>query len=345
MMDVMEYEVLAPAPAAAPRTGRPARILLADDSRDARAALVRLLRGQRYDVIEATDAASAMIAFRRYEPDLVLLDVRMPGGGGIPLCRSLKSDPRTALVPVVMLSGMDTVDDRVRGLEAGADDYFAKPAAPAEVLARVRAALRIKQLTDELEAAESVLYALARAVEGKDPETRGHCDRLSDLAVLLGEKLTLPARDIAALRRAGIVHDIGKVAVPDSILLKRGPLNAREWEQMRRHPDEGARIVAPLKSFKDVVPVVRHHHERYDGSGYPDHLRGEEIPVTARVLQVVDVFDALTSVRPYKRALTREAALGVMDDEVRRGWWDPSIFAAFRDLVVGGGLTAAPAVA
>jgi putative two-component system response regulator len=324
---------------------RNARILLADDSKDARAALVRLLRGQRYDVIEASDAGSAMSAFRRYEPDLVLLDVRMPGGGGLDVCRTLKNDPRSALVPVVMLSGLDTVEDRVRGLEAGADDYFAKPAAPAEVLARVRGALRTKQLTDELEAAEAVLYTLARAVEGKDPGTRGHCERLSELAVMLGAKLGLPARDLGALRRAGIVHDIGKVSVPDRILLKPGPLDAGEWETMRRHPEEGVRIVAPLRSFQDVLPVVRHHHERFDGSGYPDGLRGEEIPVTARVLQVVDVYDALTSERSYKTALAPAAALDVMDSEVRRGWWDPTIFAAFRDLVRGGALSPAPATA
>ena len=331
---------------AASRPGRAARVLLADDSREARTALVRFLRRQSFDVIEATDAASAMSAFRRYSPDLVLLDVRMPGNG-LSVCRTLKSDPSTALVPVVMLSGMDTLEDRVAGLDAGADDYFAKPAAPAEILARVRGALRFKQLTDELEAAENVLYALARAVEGKDPGTQGHCERLSELAVRLGERLGLPSRDIGALRRAGIVHDIGKVAVPDSILLKKGPLNADEWTAMRRHPDEGVRIVEPLKSFRDVVPVVKHHHERFDGSGYPDGLKGSEIPLTARVLQVVDVFDALTSERPYKGAMSAEAALKVMESETQRGWWDPGIIASFMDLVRSGSLPAAsaPAVA
>jgi putative two-component system response regulator len=253
----------------------------------------------------------------------------MPGCDGYEVCRQLKSDPRTALTPVVLVTGYDSLRDRVRGAEVGADGFFTKPFQIPELVARVHAALRQKHLTDGLEAVEAVLFTLARVVEGRDADTEGHCSRLSVLAERLGERLGLPLEQRTALRRAGIVHDIGKVVVPDHVLMKRGPLTADEWQLMRRHAEAGERICAPLRSFQEVLPIIRHHHERLDGSGYPDGLAGSAIPMTARVLQVVDVFDALTMKRPYKRALTTAEALDVMADEVRRGYWDPAVFDAF----------------
>jgi putative two-component system response regulator len=184
-----------------------------------------------------------------------------------------------------------------------------------------------------LERAESVLLALATSIEGKDPYTQDHCARLSDYASRLGERLRLPAEHLTALQRAGIVHDIGKVAVPDTILLKPGRLTEEEWAIMRQHPVVGERICAPLKSFRLVLPIIRHHHEKMDGSGYPDGLKGEEIPLTARILQIVDVYDALTTARPYKRALSSAEALEIMAEEVRRGWWDSNVFSEFEKLV------------
>jgi len=204
------------------------------------------------------------------------------------------------------------------------------------LLARVRSLLNLKAYTDELERAESVLFVLARSIEGKDPYTQNHCERLSTYSAALGQRLGLPADQITALRRAGIVHDIGKVAVPDAILLKPGKLTSEEWAIMREHPVVGERICAPLKSFKLVLPIIRHHHERLDGSGYPDGLKGDQIPMTARVLQVVDVYAALNTERPYKRALSSEEALGTMEEEVRKGWWDPKMLAEFRKLILEG---------
>ncbi len=309
-----------------------ARVLVVDDEPLARAAIARVLRRARFDVQEAANGTDGLDAARRLQPDLVLLDARLGDQDGVDVCRRIKAAPETALTPVVMLSGLGALDDRVRGLAAGADDYFAKPVASAELVARVRTAVRVKQMTDDLEAAEAMLMALARTVEGRDPDTEGHCERLADLADRLAERLGLPVEDRVALRRAGIVHDIGKVAVPDAILLKRAPLSPGEWVVMRRHPEMGERIVAPLRSFRRVAPIVRHHHERFDGSGYPDGLAGEAIPLTARVLQIVDVFDALTSARPYKPALPPADALAVMQQEVERGWWDPGVFTAFRGM-------------
>jgi putative two-component system response regulator len=196
----------------------------------------------------------------------------------------------------------------------------------------VRSLLSLKAYTDELERAESVLFALARSIEGKDPYTEGHCERLADYSVRLGEHIRLPEEQVTALRRAGIVHDIGKVAVPDAILLKPGKLTPEEWKIMREHPVAGERICAPLKTFRLVLPIIRHHHEKLDGTGYPDGLKGEQIPLTVRVLQIVDVYDALTTERPYRHALSRAEALATMEDEVKKGWWDPLLFAEFRAL-------------
>jgi putative two-component system response regulator len=305
------------------------RVLVADDQPAVRAALARILERLGLEVIHAADGPSAIEAGLTMGPDLVLLDVTMPGCDGYEVCRQLKSDHRTALVPVVLVTGDDSIEDRVRGAEVGADDFFGKPFEVTELTARVRSALRQKGLTDGLEASEAVMFTLARVVEARDVDTLGHCNRLSTLAERLGERIGLPLPTRIALRRAGVVHDIGKIVVPDAVLLKRGPLTEEEWILMRTHAAAGERICSPLRSFQDVLPIIRHHHERQDGTGYPDGLSGSSIPMPARVLQVVDVFDALTMTRPYKKAIPPLEALAIMDSEVRRGWWDPTVFEAF----------------
>lgn len=310
-----------------------ATILIVDDEPAIRGLLEEVLRLQGYRVFTASDGRAALEEFTRRQPDLVLLDVVMPVLNGFEVCRRLKENPETRLTPIVMVTALSASGDRVRGIEAGADDFLNKPFDRSELLARVRSLLKLKAHTDELERAESVLFALARSVEAKDPYTEGHCERLADSSARLGERLGLPADQITALRRAGIVHDLGKVAVPDAVLLKQGPLTAEEWRVMREHPVAGERICAPLKSFHLVLPIIRHHHEKSDGSGYPDGLRGDRIPLTARALQIVDVYDALTTERPYKRALAREEALDTMEAEVRKGWWDQDLFAEFHQML------------
>jgi putative two-component system response regulator len=311
-------------------------ILVADDQAANRELLDELLTTQGFKIVTVPDGAAAVEELTRTQVDLVLLDVMMPHLNGFEVCRKIKSNPETYLIPIVLVTALSDKKDRIEGIEAGADDFLTRPVDRAELLARVGSLLKLKYRTDELERAESVLFALAESIEGKDPYTHGHCERLSDYSAHLGEHLGLAEDQIVALRRAGIVHDVGKVAVPDAILLKPGKLTELEWEVMREHPVVGERICGPLKSFRLVLPVIRHHHEKLDGSGYPDGLRGDAIPITARILQIVDVYDALTTERPYKRAFSITDALQTMKQEVAKGWWDPQIFGEFAGLVTSG---------
>jgi putative two-component system response regulator len=308
-------------------------ILVVDDDAAVRASLAKLLQSEGLQVATAGNGSGALKAIQQVRPDVVLLDVLMPDLNGYQVCHAIKTNPATRLIPVVLLTGLSATDDRVQGLEAGADDFLTKPPDRIELLARVRSLVRMKRYTDELEQAEAVLLALARSIEGKDPYTEGHCERLSKYASSLGSRLGLSLDDTVALERAGVLHDIGKVAVPDSILLKEGPLSDDEWNVVREHPVTGEHICRPIRSFASVLPIIRHHHEKFNGSGYPDGLSGDHIPITARVLQVADVFDALTTDRPYRPAMSPQEAIETMREEVGRGWWDPDVFAALPDLV------------
>jgi putative two-component system response regulator len=308
-------------------------ILVADDNEANRDLLVGLLGGEGYHVLSVTDGKQALERISRDPIDLALLDVVMPGKTGFDVCLAIKSKPETRLIPVVLLTSLTGDDDRIRGIMCGADDFLGKPVNRHELLARVHSLLRLKQFTDELDNAEAVLFSLALSIEAKDPYTEGHCERLSKYSVAVGEKLGLSEDLRVALRRGGLVHDIGKLAVPESILLKPGPLTPEERKIMEQHTIAGERICAPLRSFRPVLPVIRSHHEKQDGSGYPDGLKGEQVPLTARVLQVTDVYDALTTDRPYRKALSQERAFEIIREEAKRGWWDVAVVDAFENVV------------
>ena len=305
------------------------RVLVVDDNHDNTLLMHELLASRGYDVEVAGTAEEAETKIRNRPPDLILLDVIMPGRSGYDLCRQLKGDPDTRLIPVVMITGLTDREDKVRGIEAGAEDFLNKPIFPEELFARVKSLLRLKEFTDELENAEAVLCALGRSVEARDPYTEGHCERLAQFASGLGSHLGLDAESIVALKRGGFLHDLGKIRIPDEILKKGDKLTPEEWTIMKQHPVVGEAICQPLRSLKQVLPIIRHHHEHWNGQGYPDGLQGEEIPLLARILQVVDVYDALCTARPYKPAQCHEDAARTMREEAHAGLWDQELVNEF----------------
>ncbi len=298
----------------------PGRIVVADDESANVDLLARWLSRDGHQVFRASDGEEAMAIVAARQPDLVLLDVMMPRRTGFDVCRAIKLDAATRLIPVVLITALQNTEDRIRGIEAGADDFLTKPINLLELQARVRSLLRLKRHTDDLDSAESVIFSLALTIEARDAHTDGHCQRLSTYASALGGELRLPGDDLLALRTGGVLHDIGKVGVPDAILLKAGKLTAAEFEIMKQHTVIGDRLCGALRSLKRVRPIVRHHHERLDGSGYPDRLHGDDIPLLAQIIGVVDVFDALVTARPYKPAMPIDQACRELEAEVARGW-------------------------
>jgi putative two-component system response regulator len=310
-------------------------ILVADDNEASCELVSALLSAEGYQVVCATNGQQALTVVDGGSIDLALLDVVMPHPTGFEVCQAMKGKPETRLIPVILLTSLNSDADRIHGIMCGADDFLNKPVNKQELLARVHSLLRLKRFTDELDNAEAVLFSLALTIEAKDPYTEGHCDRLSKYSVALGEKLGLSEDTRLALRRGGLIHDIGKLGVPEHILLKPGPLTPEERKIMEQHTVLGERICAPLRSFRHVLPIIRHHHEKQDGSGYPDGLNGAQVPLTVRILQITDIYDALTTDRPYRKALPLEKAFAIMREEVKRGWWDGSILDEFEAVVHG----------
>jgi putative two-component system response regulator len=300
-----------------------------DDNPDTMMLMRELLQIRGYDVVAVPDAIQAEAEIRHQLPDLILSDVVMPGKSGYEFCRELKENPSTRLIPFVLITGLSDREDKLHGIEAGADDFLNKPIFAEELFARVKSLLKLKEFTDELESAESVLCTLGLSVESRDPYTEGHCERLAQNASSLGLHLGLDEEAIVALRRGGYLHDLGKIAVPDEILKKGSNLTPEEWEVMKQHPITGENICRPLKSLRLILPIIRHHHEHSDGSGYPDGLRKRDIPLLPRVLQVVDVYDALRTARPYKPALSHDQSAITMREEARAGLWDEELVAEF----------------
>ncbi|HVH62412.1 MAG TPA: HD domain-containing phosphohydrolase [Candidatus Dormibacteraeota bacterium] len=297
-------------------------VLVVDDGAANRELIKTYLAQIDCEVLLAEDGPTALSAIELAPPDLVLLDVRMPRMDGYEVCRRIKAMPGGRLLPVVMITGLSQTTHRIMALEAGADDFMAKPVEAAELIARVRSALRLKQLYNTLDGAEHVIFSLATAVEAKDSFTERHTQRVGESARLLGQVLGLPEPTLDVLYRGGIIHDIGKIGVSDSILQKPGPLNPVEWPQMQAHVAIGENIVRPLRSTSGLLPIIRHHHERYDGLGYPDGLRAREIPRAARIVSVCDAFDALVNDRPYRGRCSTEEALQVLRAGAGKQW-DP----------------------
>ena len=320
----------------APTSDRPSRILVFDDLPSNLRLISRWLRADGFEVRTCNEPEQAVHAVLTQQPDAILMDVRMPRHDGFSICRELKREPVTRLIPVVLMTAANDPADRLEAIEAGADDFVTKPLHREEISARLRSLVRVKRFTDELDRADDVIMSLALTIEARDSYTDGHCQRLAAAAVTLGRALGLADDDLAVLRRGGFMHDLGKIGVPDSILLKPGALTASEYEAMKQHPLIGDRLCGELRSLHRVRGIVRHHHERLDGSGYPDGLRGGQIPELAQIVGLVDVYDALTTDRPYRRAVTPSDACEHLLSEVTSGWRRRDLVETFVSLVESG---------
>jgi putative two-component system response regulator len=312
-----------------------AHILVTDDDRAVSSLLRHLLEGAGHRVTVACDGRAALAAAAADPADLFLLDVDMPHLSGFEVCRRLRQNPATRLVPILMLTGREPTDARLRAWELGADDFLTKPFVNIDVLARCRSLLRVRRLIEELDSAEAVVFAFAAAVDAKCPYTRGHSERVTQYALRLAERTGLPAYDREVLRRGAQLHDLGKIGIPDAILNKAGPLTAAEYEVVKKHPEQGERILQSLRSLRASLPLVRSHHERLDGRGYPDGLRGDAIALPVRILSVADVYDALTSVRPYRAAMPHDQALAVLRANAFDGGLDPELVHIFGEAITG----------
>ena len=309
------------------------RILVVDDLAENREILAGLLAPDGHEIDTAKDGIEAVEHATANPPDLILMDVTMPRLTGFEACRRLKADPRTELVPIVLVTGLLAREDRIQGIAAGCDDFLTKPVDSEQLLARTRNLLRTKALVDELEAAENVLVSLATALDAKDPYTSGHSQRVGTYAEDLGGAVGLNAKERRNLRRAGLLHDIGKIGIDLAYLNKPGPLTTAEYEDVKRHPVIGFEICRPLRTMAPLLSMIRSHHERLDGRGYPDGLKAEEISVPLRCLTVADVYDALTSDRSYRKAMTPDSALNLMRKEATVGMWDARIVDTLAEVV------------
>lgn len=310
-------------------------VLVVDDVAANRELLEGHLGDLGYDVRQARDGVQALEAIAADEPDLVLLDIDMPRLDGISVCERLKAHPTRRLIPIVILTASNDRDTRLRGIAAGADDFLSKPFDAKELLVRARVLLRQRALNRRLDATEGVLFALARAVEARDRYTIHHAERVGGYARAIGAALGLDTEDTAMLYEGGVLHDLGKIAIPDAILLKPGPLTDHEFAAMRQHSVEGERICLSLRSVAHFLPIIRHHHERIDGQGYPDHLSGPDIPAGARIVAIADAWDAMVSDRPYRAGLDPEEAVRRLRGSAGKQW-DAEMVQIFLELLDDG---------
>lgn len=316
-----------------PKFATPLTILAVDDDATNLLVIEKMLKPCGCEVERATSGKEALNKVWKKLPDVILLDVMMPEMDGFEVCKKLKASSETRLVPIIIVTALQEKEDKIKGIQAGCDDFISKPIDRLELIARVHALGQVKRLNDDLDSAESVVLSLARAVEAKDTTTGNHCDRLIRLSQLFGKYLGLDDKSIRTLERASILHDVGKIGIPDSILLKPGKLTEEEWEIMHTHPIVGEEICHPLRSLSDVCPIIRHHHEKWNGTGYPDGLVGESIPYLARVFQILDAFDAMSTARPYKKAFPSEETINTLKEEASQGSWDPTLTKKFIEFV------------
>jgi putative two-component system response regulator len=313
-------------------------VLIVDDDEAVAGVYERVLQRAGFLTTIVREGTAALRLIESDPPDVVLLDVVMPGLDGFDVCRRVRQEAATRLLPVVLVSGYAERDKRIAGASAGADDFLTKPVDTQELVARVRSLARLKRYTDDLDSATSIIMMLAAMVESRDGYTIGHCHRMANYASALGRHLGLPEADLQTLHRGGFLHDIGMLAIPDSVLRKPGTLEPEEYELIKSHTIIGDNLCAHLRSLQPVRAIVRHHHERLDGSGYPDGLKGDHIPLVAQIIGLVDAYDALTTRRAYQHSHAHEAAFEILRDHVRLGWRSADLTESFIALIERGSL-------
>lgn len=308
-------------------------ILIVDDNPTNVELISVQLKPFNYRIEKTYDGEQALESIRKEAPDLILLDLMMPGMSGFEVCRQLKSDPKTHLIPTIIVTALRELDDKLKAIELGCDDFLMKPYNKLELVTRVKSLLRVKELYDALDDSESIVFTLAETLEAKDVYTRGHSERVAKFSILLGRHLQLTEKELEMLKRGSLLHDIGKVGVKDAVLNKEAKLTAEELAHIRTHPARGYEICKKLKSFKHLLPIIRSHHERWDGKGHPDGMKGDEIPYLARICAITDAFDAMTSNRPYRKGIPPKNAANIFEREIDSGQWDPVLLKAFIDLI------------
>ena len=308
-------------------------ILIVDDIEAHAELMEAFLIMEGYKVQAATDIQEAIRLTENLSPDLAILDVMMPGMNGYELCKRLKSISGKRFFPIILLTGLDRLEDKITGIEAGADDFFSKPFNRIELTTKIRSLIKLKRLQDELDHSEDIILTLAVAIEAKDPYTKGHSERVSNLSKKLAIFIGLSEAESITIKKAATLHDIGKIGLKDDLLHKKEPLHENELELIRRHPVVGEDICKPLHSLKQILPGIRHHHERWDGKGYPDKLKSEEIPIIARIINVIDSFDAIVSERPYRKSYSTNEAINLMNTEKSSGQWETWLVEKFIGMV------------
>jgi cyclic di-GMP phosphodiesterase len=309
-------------------------IMVVDDDDKNRKLLAAYLTEPGYSIVESASAEDALQRVRRSQVDLIFSDIRMPGMDGYEFCRRVKAAEATRMIPFVLITAYGETEQRVHGIDSGADDFLTLPLDKPELLARTRSLLRVRKMNRDFTTIESVMFTLINAIEAKDSYTQGHTERVATLGAEVGRRMGLNANSISALKLGGILHDIGKIGISGSVLNKEGPLSDQEWDLMKSHTELGFKICLPLtKSIGKALDIVRHHHEKLDGSSYPDGLSGEALSIETRITAVVDMYDAMTTDRPYRPAMSKEKAIGILKEDVAAGKIDGAALHHLQEVV------------
>lgn len=309
-------------------------ILVVDDIPSNLELLEAIFKKAGFGVHKALDAVSALELYNKYPVDIAILDVMMPGVNGFELCKQLKSLSDKNYFPIILLTALNDTKSKITGIESGADDFMSKPFDTLELITKIKSLLKLKELNEELDHSENIIMTLVVAMEARDPYTKGHSTRVGDLSVEFASYLGFSHKDQEVMKKAGLLHDIGKIGLSETVLDKRGKLTAEEITMIKKHTLIGEDICRPLLSLRGVLPAIRSHHERWDGAGFPDGLKGEDIPIMARMLSILDTFDAMVSIRPYRDKMSPEEALTVIEAERHYGQWDPELVYIFLKMMI-----------